>query len=67
MTSPNSPATEDRDPRCVRPFDPEVVAATPYDIWHFQNPLFVIDSFDHLSEAFERWVCRRVGPVQHVA
>lgn len=50
-----------------RPFDPDVVAATPYDIWHFQDPLFVIDSFDHLGEAFDRWVARRVGPVLHAA
>jgi len=42
------------------PFDPDVVAATPYDIWHFQDTLFVIDSFDHLADAFDDWVKRRV-------
>jgi phenylalanine-4-hydroxylase len=44
-----------------RPFDPDVVAATPYDIWHFQDMLFVIESFDNLGEQFERWVKRRIG------
>ena len=43
-----------------RPFDPDVVAATPYDIWHFQNQLFVIESFDDLVEAFDGWVQRKI-------
>lgn len=42
------------------PFEPEKVAATPYDIWHFQDLLFVIDSFDHLAESFDEWVRRNV-------
>lgn len=50
-----------------RPFDPDVVAATPYDIWHFQDVLFVIDSFDHLGDAFDAWVRRRIGAVKHAA
>lgn len=44
-----------------RPFDPEAVAAQPYDIWHYQDVLFVIDSFDHLADAFDSWVERHVG------
>ena len=44
-----------------RPFDPDIVAATPYDIWHFQDQLFVIDSFDHLGDAFDAWVKRNIG------
>ena len=44
-----------------RPFDPDVVAATPYDIWHFQDVLFVIESFDELGDAFDRWVKRNIG------
>lgn len=43
------------------PFDPDVVAATPYDIWHFQERLFVIESFDHLADAFDGWVRRTIG------
>jgi phenylalanine-4-hydroxylase len=45
-----------------RPFDPDEVAATPYDIWHFQDTVFVIDSFDHLASAFDDWVKRHIGP-----
>lgn len=37
------------------PFTPERLAAQSYDIWHFQNPLFVIDSFDQLEREFDRW------------
>jgi phenylalanine-4-hydroxylase len=40
------------------PFVPETAGATPYDIWHFQDTLFVIDSFDALGEAFDAWVHR---------
>jgi phenylalanine-4-hydroxylase len=49
------------------PFDPDVVAATPYDIWHFQDTLFVIDSFEHLGDEFEKWVRRRIGRVARAA
>jgi phenylalanine-4-hydroxylase len=38
------------------PFAPETAGATPYDIWHFQDTLFVIDSFDQLGKAFDAWV-----------
>jgi phenylalanine-4-hydroxylase len=37
------------------PYRPEVLAAQPYDIWHFQDTLFVIDSFDQLESEFVRW------------
>ena len=45
----------------VRKLDyrPEVLAAQPYDIWHFQDPLFVIDSFDQLEQEFVRWARER--------
>ncbi len=36
-------------------FVPERAAAQPYDIWHFQDTLFVIESFDQLQAEFERW------------
>jgi len=32
-----------------------VLAAQPYDIWHFQETLFVIESFDQLESEFVRW------------
>ena len=37
------------------PYRPETLAAQPYDIWHFQDPLFVIESFDQLESEFVRW------------
>jgi phenylalanine-4-hydroxylase len=36
-------------------YTPERLAAQPYDIWHFQDVLFVIDSFDQLEREFVRW------------
>lgn len=36
-------------------FTPERTAGQPYDIWHFQETLFVIDSFDQLEREFVRW------------
>ena len=41
-----------------REFTPENAGAQAYDIWHFQETLFVIDSFDHLASAFNAWVSR---------
>lgn len=38
-----------------RPFVPDDTAAQPYDIWHFQDVLFVIDSFDQLEREFDSW------------
>ncbi len=38
-----------------RDFTPERLAAQPYAIWHFQDTLFVIESFDQLQDEFERW------------
>ncbi len=49
------------------PFEPAVVAATPYDIWHFQDTLFIIESFDDLADRFENWVRRKIGRLAHAA
>lgn len=38
-----------------RPFIPELVAQQPYDIWHMQKTLFVVDSFEHLEQSFDAW------------
>jgi phenylalanine-4-hydroxylase len=46
---------------CVSPkcrhhqFDVDVVAARDYDIWHLQEDVFVIDSFQQLGQEFRRW------------
>jgi phenylalanine-4-hydroxylase len=37
------------------PFDIDMIAAKPYDIWHMQEELFVIESFDQLELEFDRW------------
>ena len=37
------------------PYRPETLAAQPYDIWHYQDTLFVIESFDQLEQEFTRW------------
>jgi phenylalanine-4-hydroxylase len=31
------------------------ISAQPYDIWHMQSRLYVVDSFTQLEEAFARW------------
>jgi phenylalanine-4-hydroxylase len=36
-------------------FDIEGIAAKPYDIWHMQGELFIIESFDQLESEFDRW------------
>lgn len=38
-----------------RPFVAELAAAQAYDIWHFQDVLWVVDSFEHLEREFARW------------
>jgi phenylalanine-4-hydroxylase len=40
------------------PFTPARLAAQPYDIWHFQDVLFVIESFDDLERQFDAWTAR---------
>ncbi len=41
-----------------RPFIPDLVAQQPYDIWHMQSVLFVIESFQELEERFDDWAKR---------
>jgi phenylalanine-4-hydroxylase len=38
-----------------RPFAADEVARQPYDIWHLQGELFVVDSFEALEAAFDAW------------
>ena len=37
------------------PFSTEDIIQQEYDVWHLQNLLFVLDSFDQLVEAFKGW------------
>ncbi len=41
-----------------RPFVADEVARQPYDIWHLQGQLFVVDSFEALESAFDDWAAR---------
>lgn len=43
-------------PKCDRqPFEIEKVAHQPYDIWHLQEKVFVIESFPKLGKDFRDW------------
>lgn len=41
------------------PFAPEVIVEQDYDVWHLQDVLFVLDSFDQLVEGFKTWTAAR--------
>lgn len=43
----------------VRPFVPEDVVKTEYDVWHLQPILFAIESFKQLEEGFFEWTKSR--------
>ncbi len=38
-----------------RPFDLAVMSEQDYDVWHMQELLFVIESFDQLEQGFYEW------------
>ena len=42
-----------------RPFDPEGIVEQDYDVWHLQDVLFVLESFDQLVEGFSDWTRSR--------
>lgn len=39
----------------VLPFDPERIVEQDYDVWHLQDVLFVLDSFEQLERGFRGW------------
>jgi phenylalanine-4-hydroxylase len=41
-----------------RPFIADEVARQPYDIWHLQAELFVVESFEALESDFDGWAAR---------
>ncbi|HEX7071115.1 MAG TPA: phenylalanine 4-monooxygenase, partial [Rhodothermales bacterium] len=43
----------------VHPFDPAVVVEQTYDVWHLQDELFMLDSFEQLVAGFSAWAGRR--------
>lgn len=55
VSSPKEAVYSLSDVPVKHPFDIDVIAAKPYDIWHMQDELFVIESFDQLENEFDRW------------
>lgn len=43
----------------VHPFDPDKIVEQDYDVWHLQDELFAMDSFEQLVEGFRDWTRRR--------
>lgn len=41
------------------PFDPEKIVEQDYDVWHLQDVLFVLDSFEQLVDGFRGWTRSR--------
>lgn len=41
------------------PFDPEKIVEQDYDVWHLQDILFVLESFDQLVDGFRSWTRSR--------
>lgn len=39
----------------VLPFDPAVLVETDYDVWHLQERLFALESFEQLVDGFRVW------------
>ena len=39
----------------TKPFDPDVLVDTDYEVYHLQDTLFVMDSFEQLLDGFKRW------------
>lgn len=44
-----------------RPFDPEAMGRQPYEVWHLQPVLYVVESFEHLKQGFETWAKDQLG------
>ncbi|MEX0746761.1 MAG: phenylalanine 4-monooxygenase [Rhodothermales bacterium] len=43
----------------VRKFEPEAIVEQDYDVWHLQDVLFVLDSFEQLVSGFRDWTRSR--------
>jgi len=41
------------------PFDPDAIAEQEYDVSRMQPLLYVIESFEQLTQGFESWARRR--------
>jgi phenylalanine-4-hydroxylase len=43
----------------VHPFDPERIVEQDYDVWHLQDVLYALDSFEQLVAGFRSWTRSR--------
>ncbi len=43
----------------VHPFDPELIVEQDYDVWHLQDVLFALESFEQLVDGFTLWTSKR--------
>jgi len=43
----------------VHPFDPAHITEKDYDVWHLQDELFLLDSFEQLVDGFREWAVSR--------
>lgn len=43
----------------LRAFDPQRIVEQDYDVWHLQDVLFVLDSFEQLTSGFRDWTRAR--------
>ncbi len=43
----------------VHPFDPAHITEKDYDVWHLQDELFLLDSFEQLVDGFRDWAASR--------
>lgn len=41
------------------PFEPDRLVEQDYDVWHLQDLLFVLDSFEQLVEGFRNWTGKK--------
>ena len=42
----------------VHPFDPDVIVEQDYDVWHLQEELFALGSFEQLVQGFKSWTTK---------
>lgn len=59
LSSKNEVSHALSDQVTVHPFDPDKIVEQEYDVWHLQDVLFVLDSFDQLVTGFQEWVAGR--------
>lgn len=59
LSSKNEVAHALSDAVTVHRFDPERVVEQDYDVWHLQDVLFALESFEQLVDGFKSWTRKR--------